>query len=123
MVGLMASGRTKVISELLRLSLPMVVSQGAFAVIVFTDRLFMSFLGPAHIAAALGGGVASFFCMSFFLGLISYGTALVAQYYGAGDLHRCPRVTTQAILRALTSSPLLLLAALATGEALALIHI
>ena len=87
--------------ELLRLSLPIVVSQGAFAVMVFTDRLFMSFLSPAHIAAALGGGVASFFCMSLFLGLISYGNALVAQYYGAGQLQKCPRVTSQAVILSL----------------------
>ncbi|MAT94203.1 MAG: MATE family efflux transporter [Halioglobus sp.] len=106
--------------ELLRLSLPIVVSQGAFAVMVFTDRLFMSFLSPAHIAAALGGGVASFFCMSLFLGLISYGNALVAQYYGAGQLQKCPRVTSQAVILSLASSPLLLIAALWGGDVFAL---
>ena len=78
--------------ELARLSLPMVVSQGAFAVMVFTDRWFMSQIDAVHIAAALGGGVAAFFCMSLFIGLISYGNALVAQYYGAGMLYKCPRV-------------------------------
>ena len=61
--------------ELLRLSLPMVVSQGAFAAMVFTDRLFMSYIDSAHIAAALGGGVASFVCFSLFMGVISYGNA------------------------------------------------
>ncbi len=97
--------------ELLRLSLPIVVSQGAFAVMVFTDRLFMSFLDAAHIAAALGGGVASFFCMSLFMGLVSYGNAIVAQYYGAGEYEKCPRVTTQGVLITLASTPLLLLIA------------
>ena len=42
-------------SELLRLALPMVVSQGTFAVMIFTDRYFMSQIDPAHMAAALGG--------------------------------------------------------------------
>lgn len=97
--------------ELLRLSLPIVVSQGAFAVMIFTDRLFMSFLDAAHIAAALGGGVASFFCMSLFMGLVSYGNAIVAQYYGAGEFDKCPRVTTQGALISLASTPLLLLIA------------
>ena len=64
--------------ELARLSLPMVVSQGAFAVMVFTDRWFMSLIDPTHIAAALGGGVASFFCFSLFIGVITYANALVA---------------------------------------------
>ncbi len=42
--------------ELLRLSLPMVVSQGTFAVMVFTDRWFMAQIDAAHSAAAMGGG-------------------------------------------------------------------
>ena len=50
--------------ELLILAYPMVVSQGAFAVMIFTDRYFMSLVSPTHMGASLGGGVASFFCMS-----------------------------------------------------------
>jgi MATE family multidrug resistance protein len=65
--------------ELLRLALPMVVSQGIFAVMIFTDRYFMSQIDPAHMAAALGGGVASFFSLCFFitqyLGIESTGTS------------------------------------------------
>ncbi|MCZ6525244.1 MAG: hypothetical protein O6928_01595, partial [Gammaproteobacteria bacterium] len=49
--------------ELLRLSLPMVISQGAFAVMIFTDRYFMSQIEPVQMAAAMGGGVASFFSL------------------------------------------------------------
>jgi multidrug resistance protein, MATE family len=107
--------------ELLRLSLPMVVSQGAFAVMVFTDRLFMSYIDAAHIAAALGGGVAAFFCFSLFMGLITYGNAMVAQYFGAGQLAKCPLVVTQAMLIALGSAPLLFVMALFGGKAFALI--
>lgn len=103
--------------ELLRLSLPMVVSQGAFAVMVFTDRLFMSYLGPEHIAAALGGGVASFCAFALFIGVISYGNALVAQYYGSGQLQRCPRVVAQGMLLAVGSAPFLLLATLLGSRA------
>ena len=58
--------------ELLRLALPMVVSQGTFAVMIFTDRYFMSQIDPSHMAAALGGGVASFFSFCFFIGPVSY---------------------------------------------------
>ena len=107
--------------ELLRLSLPMVVSQGSFAVMVFTDRLFMSFIDAPHIAAALGGGVAAFFCFSLFMGLITYGNALVAQYYGAGQFAKCSLVTTQGILLALGSTPVLLLMAYYGGAAFAVI--
>jgi len=99
----------------------MVVSQGAFALMIFTDRLFMSYLDAAHIAAALGGGVASFFCFSLFMGLITYGNALVAQYFGAGQLAKCPLVATQGVLIALGSAPVLLAMAYYGGSAFELI--
>jgi len=89
----------------------MVVSQGAFAAMVFTDRLFMSFIDTAHISAALGGGVASFVCFSLFMGVITYGNALVAQYYGTGELAKCSLVVTQGVLIALGSAPFLLVMA------------
>src|SRR5262245_52553529 len=103
--------------ELLRLSLPMVVSQGAYAVMIFTERLFMSYIDAAHMAATLGGGVAAFFCFSLFMGVITYGNAMVAQYYGAGQRAKCSLVTTQGILLALGSAPLLLVMAFLGGPA------
>ena len=78
-------------TELLRLAIPMVVSHGTFAVMIFTDRYFMSQIDPMNMAAALGGGVASFFSFCFFVGLFSYGNALSAQYLGAGEPAKCPR--------------------------------
>jgi multidrug resistance protein, MATE family len=107
--------------ELLRLSLPMVVSQGAYAVMIFTERLFMSHIDAAHIAATLGGGVAAFFCFSLFMGVITYGNAMVAQYYGAGQLAKCSVVTTQGILIALGSAPFLLAMAFFGGPAFAML--
>ena len=73
----------------------MVISQGAFAVMIFTDRYFMSQIDPVLLAAALGGGVACFFSFCFFSGLFSYANALAAQYLGAGEKHKCARVVTQ----------------------------
>ncbi|MEP5764230.1 MAG: MATE family efflux transporter [Halieaceae bacterium] len=93
--------------ELLELSLPMVVSQGAFAVMVFCDRLFMSRIDAVHMAASLGGGVASFFSISLFVGVLVYANALVAQYFGAGERHKCPQVVTQGLLMAALCLPLL----------------
>ncbi len=102
--------------ELARLSLPMVISQGAFAVMVFTDRWFLAQIDAVHVAAAMGGGVAAFFAMSLFLGLISYANALVAQYYGAGQMARCPQVVTQGVIIALCALPVLALVGAAMGQ-------
>jgi MATE family multidrug resistance protein len=96
-------------SELLRIALPMVVSQGAFAMMIFTDRYFMSQIDPVHMAAALGGGVASFFSFCFFVGLIAYANALTAQYLGAGEPEKCPKVVTQGMIMTVMSIPFLTL--------------
>lgn len=102
--------------ELARLSLPMVISQGAFAVMVFTDRWFLAQIDAVHIASAMGGGVAAFFSMSLFIGLISYANALVAQYYGSGQMQRCPLVVTQGVILALCSLLPLLFITAGVGE-------
>ena len=95
--------------ELITIALPMVVSQGAFAVMIFTDRYFMSQIDPVHMAAALGGGVAAFFSFCFFSGLLSYSNALAAQYMGSGDVGKCPKVVTQGIFLTFLSSPFLVI--------------
>ncbi|MDJ0814154.1 MAG: MATE family efflux transporter [Woeseiaceae bacterium] len=97
------------LAELLRLALPMVVSQGTFAVMIFTDRYFMSQIDPMHMAAAMGGGVASFFSFCFFVGLLGYANAMAAQYLGAGELEKCPRVVTQGLIMTAMSAPFLTL--------------
>ena len=103
--------------ELLRLSLPMVVSQGSFAVMIFTDRWFMSRIDAVHIAASLGGGVAAFFCFSLFIGVLTYANALVAQYYGAGVRAKCPQVVTQGVILAIACLPLLAILGYLGGRA------
>ena len=97
------------LKELVRLSMPMVISQGAFAIMMFTDRYFMSQLSPLHLSAALGGGVAAFFCVSLFVGMLSYGNSIVAQYFGANDHAKCSKVLTQSLILAMMSYPLILL--------------
>ena len=93
--------------ELLTLAWPMVVSQGAFALMIFTDRFFLSMVSPTHMGAALGGGVASYFCMSLFIGALSYANALVAQYFGQQAFEKCTRVLTQGLLLCALADPLL----------------
>ena len=101
--------RKDTLFELARIALPMVVSHGTFAVMIFTDRYFMSQIDSVHMAAALGGGVAAFFSFCFFTGLLSYANALTAQYLGAGELGKCSKVVTQGIVITVMCSPALVL--------------
>ncbi len=99
----------RTLGDLIVIAVPMVVSQGTFAVMIFTDRYFMSQIDATHIAASLGGGVAAFFSFCFFSGLFSYANALSAQYLGAGEYGKCSRVVTQGWIMTLLCTPLLAL--------------
>lgn len=100
---------TATLLRLLHMSVPMVISQGSFGLMIFTDRWLLGQIDPAHMAAAMGGGVACYFSYSLFNGVIAYANALVAQYLGAGDSSKCSRVVTQGILIAVCCIPLLAL--------------
>ncbi len=96
-------------TELIGIAAPLVVSFACETVMMFTDRLFLSRLSGAHMAAAMGGGLAVFTCMTFFLGLQGYATAMVAQNFGAGNKEHCPLVVTQALIIAVAAYPVILL--------------
>jgi multidrug resistance protein, MATE family len=99
------------LSTLIRMALPMVISQGAFAIMIFTDRWFLAQISPTHMAAALGGGVAWYFTISLFNGILAYATALVAQYLGAEEFGKCSRVITQGVIMSIACLPLFLVLA------------
>jgi multidrug resistance protein, MATE family len=97
------------IREMLAIAMPMVVSHACDTFMTFTDRLFLSRLGPEIMNAAMGGGMMNMIMISFFMGLIGYSTALVAQYLGAGRKNACPLVTTQAFIFVFIAYGLILL--------------
>jgi MATE family multidrug resistance protein len=97
------------IAELMTIALPMIVSTSCDGIMTFTDRLFLSRLGPEQMNAAMGGGVAMQMMMFFFIGLTGYTTALVAQYYGARKDNMTSVAAFQAILIALIAYPVILI--------------
>ena len=99
----------RALQSLLAMAIPMIVSQGAFAVMIFTDRYFLAQVSPAHMAAAMGGGVAWFFSFCLFSGILAYANALVAQYLGAGETGKCGKVVVQGLILSVLCLPVLAL--------------
>lgn len=97
------------IKEMLMIALPMLISMGCDAVMVFTDRLFLSRLSSDHMNASMGGGIFLGTLTIFFTGLIAYSTALVAQYVGAGNKGKSSLITTQTMIFAVLGYPILLI--------------
>jgi len=97
------------VREMLGIALPMVMSLSFDTLMVFIDRIYLSRLGPEYMSASLAGGNASFLLLTFFMGLIGYATALVAQNLGAGHPENGSKVLSHALGIAILSYPILLL--------------
>ena len=74
--------------EVMAISLPLVASMGSITLMQFTDRIFLANYSVDAITAALPAGIASFTFISFFMGVVNYTNAFVAQYTGAKALNR-----------------------------------
>ncbi len=98
------------IRELLIIALPMIISTACDGVMTFTDRMFLSRVASEQMNAAMGGSVSIQMLMFFFMGLTGYSTALVAQYFGAGEKPNSTKAAFQAILVTFLAWPIILLA-------------
>ncbi len=87
--------------DVLRVSLPLVISMTTTLVMTFTDRVFLASYSIDAIAAALPAGITAFVFLSFFADTAGYSNVIIAQYTGAGALSRVSRVLWQAIYFAL----------------------
>lgn len=96
------------ISQLLVIALPMVVSSACETIMMFTDRLFLSYLSPTHMSAAMSGGMTGFMFTTFFMGLTGYTTPLVAQYLGAGKEKNCALAVSQSLIISVICFPLMI---------------
>ena len=101
--------QSSILRELMVLAVPIIISQGAYAFMIFTDRYFMAQLSATHISASMSGGVTAYVTLSLFLGMVAYANALIAQYFGASELHKCSKVVTQGIILAILVAPVLAL--------------
>ncbi len=74
--------------ELLRLAWPIAVSMLSFALMMLVDTLFVSRLGTAPLAGVGLGGIVTFACVCFGLGLVESARIRISQVCGAGRRDR-----------------------------------
>jgi MATE family multidrug resistance protein len=94
--------------ELMRMAWPLIVNSGTFALLNFSDRLFLSWYGETEFRASLPAGILFFTLVCGFMALAGFTNTFVAQMWGAGDKEGCARATAQGILFALLSFPLIM---------------
>ena len=109
------------VRELLKLAVPIIVSQLGGVAMQTTDVLMVAPLGPAALGAAgLASGVATALLVTL-SGMLLGMTPLVSQAHGAGHTAECRRVAVQGLWLALALSlPITIISLLGRHVALAL---
>jgi len=95
--------KTSSYRDVLRVSMPLVISMTTTVVMTFTDRVFLANYSIDAIAAALPAGIISYLFLIFFADTAGYANVLIAQYTGAGILDRVGSAVWQAIYFALVA--------------------
>ena len=89
--------------DVLRVSIPIVMSMTTTVVMTFTDRVFLANYSIDAIAAALPAGIIAYVFLIFFADTAGYVSVIIAQYTGAGALQRVGSALWQAIYLAFIS--------------------
>ncbi|MEX2115106.1 MAG: MATE family efflux transporter [Pirellulales bacterium] len=96
------------LGELLRVSVPLIISYSATALMHVVDRIFLSWYSVDAMAATLPAGVIHWNLASLAIGTVTYANAIVGQYVGAGDEKRVGPVLWQGIYMSLVAAGLML---------------
>ncbi len=83
--------------QILRLSLPLILSTSAHSIQLFVDRMFLSWHSNEALSACVSAGIMHFSILSLFFGIVAYANTFVAQYYGARRPERVGPAVWQAI--------------------------
>ena len=85
------------------------ITTGAWAIMLFVDRLILFKSSIDEFNAALPAGTLYWLSMSLFVGIASYTNTFVAQYFGAGRPERIGASVWQGIRLGIYATPLFLL--------------
>ncbi len=88
---------TRSYRDVLRVSMPLVISMTTTVVMTFTDRVFLANYSIDAIAAALPAGIMAYVLLVFFADIAGYTNVIIAQYTGGGALQRVGSALWQAI--------------------------
>jgi len=96
------------IRRLIRISLPLIFNQGSVLVMMFVDRIFLSWYGINEIAAVWPAAILCWTTTTFFYSISGFINLFVAHYHGAGNRRMCASAVWQGVYYALGAYVVLL---------------
>jgi len=94
-------GRWAGISEVMRMSWPIILGSLSYTVMDFSDKVMAGWLGESALAAGPAAGLWSFTLSTLFLGVLGCVSTFVAQSLGKGKREDCARYTWQGLYMSL----------------------
>lgn len=91
--------------HILTILFPIVLSNMAFTIMQFTDRILLTRYSSDAIQAAIPAGALTFTFLSFFAAIAGYSGTFVAQYFGANDHTACRHVCGTGIFLSILFTP------------------
>ncbi|MDQ8203913.1 MATE family efflux transporter [Pelagicoccus sp. SDUM812003] len=107
--------------QILTVAFPLILSSGSISVLLFVDRMLLSWDSNENIAAVLPAGILNWALLCPFFGTALYTSTFVAQYIGAGRPDRVGASVWQGIYISLIGACLMPLLAPFADEIFALI--
>jgi len=95
--------------EVWRIAAPLILSMGAYTIMLFCDRMFLSWHSKVAFQAALPAGILAHTLICMFQAVASYSGTFVAHYHGAKKPDQCVHSSVQGLWVALVSWPIILL--------------
>jgi multidrug resistance protein, MATE family len=81
--------------RLFKIALPLVFNQGSVILMMFADRMFLSWYGTAEISAVWPATFLYMACSTLFYGVTAFINIYVAQFHGAGNKKMCSATVWQ----------------------------
>jgi MATE family multidrug resistance protein len=94
--------------QVLKIAIPLALSMGSVAIMLFVDRMFLTWHSAEAVAASMPAGMLNFALMTLFMGTAGYTSTFVAQYQGAGLHKRIGPTVWQGIYISLIGGTLIL---------------
>ncbi len=107
--------------QLLKVAFPLILSSGSTSILLFVDRMLLSWYSNEAIAAALPAGILNWTLLCPFFGLAMYTSTFVAQYTGAKKNDRVGATFWQGIYLCLIGAVILPMFAPFTEEFFAMV--
>lgn len=104
------------LKNIVKTTYPIILSMFSLNIMTFIDRAFVSKSSLAEFAAVVPASNLATTISSIFIGIIGFGAALVAQYYGAENYDNCAKTLWNSIYLSIVFSLILIIISPATSS-------